>query len=77
MKKHFDPYTCTNDEQLEKADCGTVLGSEYHYTCQWDKVTCKRCLRSKQRLIRCYEKIEEAIVDQMGEMAAMSWEDEG
>lgn len=76
MKTHFDPYAGQDDEPLEKAGCGTILGNEYKSSHKWDAVTCKRCLNAKQKLIRCCEETEKIILDQMGGMAAL-WRGEG
>lgn len=69
MKTHFDPYSQVDECPDEKAWCGTALGNECDLTSNWKRVTCKRCLRSKERIQREFEHTESMIVKQMGQMA--------
>lgn len=67
---HFDPYFDTDgmDENL-KASCGVTYSEEYASgTMMWEDVTCKRCLKMKNRLQEDFEASERHIVRQMGEM---------
>jgi len=53
-KTHFDPY-CGEDDNEEISDhapCGALIGNEYNITDDWDEVDCKRCLASKDQLIK-------------------------
>lgn len=69
MKTHFDPHTC-EDEYADKYPCGTTPSwEEYKATGDWDKVTCKLCLKSKDKLDSERLSIEKEIVNQMGDMA--------
>ena len=53
-KTHFDPYCGEEDDDLMfyHAPCGTLIGNEYNVTDDWDEVDCKRCITSKDRLIK-------------------------
>ena len=74
-KTHFDPYF--NDEfhdAPEKTSCGTVGfwdgdcdENRYQTTSVWDNVTCKKCLKQKNKLQKDFEYDEAQIVKQMGE----------
>lgn len=69
MKTHFDPYTAPDECPDEKAWCGTILGDECDVTGNWKEVTCKRCLKSKDKMQKAFEHNESMIVKQMGDMA--------
>lgn len=65
MKTHFDPYV---EESCftEYATCGIVTSDKgYNTTTNWDEVTCKRCIRQKENIIKFIKETEDAIVKQM------------
>lgn len=74
---HFDPYFNSDcHDAPEKSSCGTIGFWDgdsdedcYQSTNVWDKVTCKKCLKQKERLQKGFESDEKEIVKQMGEMA--------
>jgi hypothetical protein len=66
---HYDPYTQPDECPDEKAWCGTILGEECDLTWNWKLVTCKRCLKSKDRIVKEYNHIESDVVKQMGDWA--------
>ncbi len=68
MKTHFDPYTEPDESPDEKAWCGTILGDECDVTGNWKEVTCKRCLKNKEKFQSFFEETEKHIVAQMGDM---------
>jgi len=69
---HFDPYH--SDEVPEKAMCGTVgiwegstMHNEFSSATCWDLVTCKRCLKQRNKLTKAVKLIEADIIKGMGE----------
>ena len=67
-KVHYDPYC--EEEAPDIAECGTRVGSdEFLHTANWKLVTCKRCINKKDKIEAAYNKSEEDIVNQMGDMA--------
>lgn len=66
---HFDPYTIEENEAPEKTPCG-VMVPEYDYaaSASFRDVTCKRCIRMKDRLTKEFNQREKDITDQMGQM---------
>jgi hypothetical protein len=76
MAIHFDPYLDVDWEasNSEFHPCGSrIADSKYHelYCAQnWDKVTCKKCLKNKKALQESFEKTEKQICEDMGSMAA-------
>lgn len=69
MATHFEPHV-DDDDYIERTSCGVETGEQSTLTGKWSDVTCKRCLRMKDRLQSQCDKTEEIIVQQMGEMAA-------
>lgn len=72
MVIHFDGYT--NPADLEDVpegltDCGVNIPKNYYFSSNWDKVSCKRCLRQKNNILKSYKINEDAIVKEMGDMA--------
>jgi hypothetical protein len=67
MATHFDPYP--DDDEAEKAPCGTWLGEASNGTSNWVHVDCGLCLRMKAKISAAHEASEAAIVEQMGDMA--------
>lgn len=67
---HYDPYAIEFDEAPEKTPCGVrVPECDYPCSASFKDVTCKRCIRMKQRLTREVDETEKDRVNQMGEMA--------
>lgn len=74
MKTHYDPYMPSSlypneEEPPEFTYCGTITGEEYYCTNSWDRVTCKKCLKGRDRIALIVNKQEEIIINQMGDMA--------
>jgi len=68
MKTHFDPYTDDEGGWIEQAMCGALTSEYYYYTTtNWNDVTCKRCLKQKEKIMNEVSKIEATIIKQMGE----------
>jgi len=64
MKMHFDPYGHYDYDDVETYPCGTRVGwwhGWYNTTAVWSEVTCKRCLRQREKLQAWYDKTESAI----------------
>lgn len=66
MKTHYSAHP-QDDE--ERAACGTWLGEGSNLTGDWSCVDCRHCLRSKGKIASAVAAEEEAIVEQMGDMA--------
>lgn len=67
-KVHHDPYC--DGEAPDVAECGTRVGiDEFLHTGNWDLVTCKRCISKRSKIESAYNKTEEDIVNQLGDMA--------
>ena len=64
MKTHYDGFTDPEDETTPI--CGTQ-GYELESSDNWDWVTCKKCLKLKDRAIEQRKDIEKDIVKQMGD----------
>lgn len=73
MKTHFDPRP-QSDESSEQASCGTWLGETSNLTGEWSRVDCRRCLGRKEKILAAVVAEENAIVEQMGRMAAFMQE---
>ncbi len=73
MKTHFDPYP-QHDEFGEQAACGTWVGENSGLTGDWSCVDCRRCLGRKEKISAAVVAEENAIVEQMGHMAAFMQE---
>jgi hypothetical protein len=75
MAVHFDPYLWVDweDSNLGFHPCGskisTIYLEELISTSDWDKVTCKKCLKNKKALQESFEKTEKQICEDMGRMA--------
>lgn len=69
MVTHYDAYYTDDpkEEYDELAQCGARLSEDSGLTPIWDMVTCKRCLKQKDRLNRQHEETEAIIVKQMGD----------
>jgi hypothetical protein len=67
MATHFDPYS---EDAPYRTSCGIAFGENSETARGWAGVSCKRCLRMKERLQADFERNEAIIVAQMGEMAA-------
>ena len=87
MKTHYDGFINPQYtyEEEPQAYCGTTA-DELQASNKWNEVTCKKCLKLKDRAIYERQLIEVDIVKQMGEMVdfniqydhhqeAMSWWD--
>ncbi|MCP3791584.1 hypothetical protein Q9323_08800 [Pseudomonas fulva] len=73
MRTHYDPHP-QSDESTEQAACGTWLGEESNLTGEWSRVDCRRCLGRKEKISAAVMAEENAIVEQMGHMAAFMQE---
>lgn len=69
MVTHFDPYIDTEDGPPEVAPCGTRLGEKASLDWRWKNITCKRCLKQRDRLDKSFQETEKYIIEQMGDMA--------
>lgn len=69
MKTHYDPHP-DGQEAEEQVVCGTWPGHTSNLSGDWSRVDCKRCLKSKVRIEAAVAAEENAIVEQMGHMAA-------
>lgn len=69
MKTHFAPFTDLED--LEQAPCGTWLGESSELSGDWANVDCRLCQKRKKKLTRSSVAEERAIIEQMGDMAAL------
>ena len=74
MKIHFGLFEDWGDYEHPLRGCeSTLCGCEGEIPCEnasddWREITCKKCLRLKDRYILGCKSDEEAIVHQMGEM---------
>jgi hypothetical protein len=79
-KTHYDPY-CYNGTSGPEGDGEYYDPGEYHLcgtrvtdnedtllTRDWNKVTCKRCLKQIKNIDEDIERNEKLIVDSMGDM---------
>ncbi len=69
MKTHFAPFSDLED--VEQAPCGTWLGESSDLTGDWTMVDCRLCHKRKERITSAAAAEERAIVEQMGDMAAL------
>lgn len=67
MKTHYRPHP--QDESEEQAVCGAWLGETSNLSGDWSVVDCQRCLRGKKKITASVAAEEDAIVQQMGDMA--------
>ncbi|WAH56567.1 hypothetical protein LZ023_26675 [Pseudomonas silvicola] len=67
MKTHYCPHP--QDESEEQAVCGTWLGETSNLSGEWSLVDCQRCVRGKKKISASVAAEEDAIVQQMGDMA--------
>jgi hypothetical protein len=87
-KTHYDPYSYDGQSGGESGGeyydpgeyhlCGARVTAihDTELTGNWKYVTCKRCLRQKDKIDGWVEENEKAIVNDMGQMADW-WEKEG
>lgn len=68
MKTHYDPHP-HGEESEEQAVCGTWLGETSDLSGDWSRVDCRRCIRGKGKISQSVAAEEDAIVQQMGDMA--------
>ncbi len=62
MKTHFNINFESDDEEwIEYAWCGTLLGEDPSLTSEWEHVDCKRCLKSKTKIEKAILQIENDI----------------
>jgi len=76
MKMHFGFFEdCGSYETpldcCEETLCGYPVGDslEEYVTDCWNDISCKRCLRLKDAVVKGQEADEQAIIAQMGDMA--------
>jgi hypothetical protein len=65
LKTHYDGFY--DAEEPPQAYCGSIA-DELLASDRWNEVTCKKCLRLKDKAVKERKLIEEDIVKQMGEM---------
>ena len=82
-KTHYDPYFYKgtsgpegDGEYYDPGDfhtCGTrvTANEDTQLTKDWNHVTCKRCLKQKQLIMKRFEECEKAIENEMGRMAEL------
>ena len=63
-KVHFEPYFCKDDD-IERAMCGIKVGEDFEHHHNWTYVTCKLCLKKRDKIERDVEITEKIVVDQM------------
>lgn len=76
MKTHFGFFENFGDYEYSLYGCeSTICGhqgenvTEKHTVEDWDFVTCKNCLKLKDKVIEYHKIVEEVIVNQMADMA--------
>ena len=67
---HFGFESDLEENFSEKADCGTPVGESSEFSHQWSNVTCKRCLKNREKIESALKLQEENIVEHMGGMVA-------
>jgi len=88
-KTHYDPYEYSGTSGPEGSGeyycpeydnhmCGTPVNhdDDIEISRDWNKVTCKRCLKQREAIDFSVKKQEEVICEEMGKMADW-WEKEG
>lgn len=65
---HFGSAYEIEELFFEQADCGTRIGELSEFSLQWETVTCKRCLRSREKIETALRADEENILYHMGGM---------
>lgn len=65
MKTHFSKYPEEDYDYLDYTACGAVVGEYSKLTSSWKYVDCKRCLKSKDKIIKTIQEEEVAIIEQM------------
>lgn len=45
---HYDPYP--DAEETEVAMCGTKVGENYYWSSHWASVSCKKCLKTREKI---------------------------
>ena len=68
MKTHYSPHP--QDDSEEQAVCGTWLGEASNLSGDWSRVDCRHCIRRKGEISSSIAAEEDAIVQQMGDMAS-------
>lgn len=63
---------CDDDEYADREYCGTQSGEASRHTNDWRDVTCRRCLRARQKIAATFEAMEADIIRQMAGIAAMA-----
>jgi hypothetical protein len=66
MKTHYSPFLQEDEEQ---AVCGTWLGEASNLSGDWSRVDCRHCISRKRKIASSIAAEEQAIVQQMGDMA--------
>jgi hypothetical protein len=67
MKTHYSHFQ--QDDSEEQAACGTWLGEASNLSGDWFRVDCRHCIRSKGKIASSIAAEEDAIVQQLGDMA--------
>jgi len=67
MKTHYSAHP--QDDSEEQAVCGTWLGEASSLSGDWSRVDCRHCIKRKGKISLSVAAEEEAIVQQMGDMA--------
>jgi hypothetical protein len=55
---HYDVFT--DADETEIAWCGTKVGESYEYSSNWDYVSCKKCIKSKDKINAELEQIRKS-----------------
>lgn len=89
MKTHYDPYMYEGTSgpegageyysvEYEKYMCGSRVNhdNDIEITWDWNKVTCKRCLKQRNKIEEYLKKEEEEIVKSYGDMAEFMMKEE-
>ena len=66
MSVHYEPYPNESD-YAETAMCGTKILENYFHSSDWHKVTCKKCLKQKIKIMQEVLNNERQIIKQMKE----------
>lgn len=69
-KVHYNAsHDGIEESYSERAMCGVKVGENYDFHYDWRYVTCKLCLRNRDKIESAVRVEEESIVDQLGDMA--------
>ena len=71
-KVHYLPY---GEDESEFAACGTFIPDEGYITEWWSRVTCKRCLKNKEKIEESYKIDEQLILASMEEFDRLAFGD--